>query len=758
MANDIHHILIAGDAACDAGTVCGILKKYPAQYDVEFADEIDEALRWNADRAFDLFFLDSARLPGASRDVLANILDQGIRAPGVVALEVADDDSGAAFLYDGACYYFVHNHVEPQLLHKAIHFLIARRKLTNALAVSDTRYGLLLNSITDYTYQVKYDDENRITSFHNAGCEAVTGYTPDDYGRDPHLWYRMIHADDRQEVVRMTTQVFSHPSPPPLEHRIIHKDGSLRWIRNTLLPRYDYLGRLFGYDGLVSDITERKNAEMALRESEERYRLMTENALDIISRLSVDGSILYISPACRSLLGYDPREVIGRPARDFLLDEEAENIRTKVREAVKAKREGYSFQHRLARKGGGSIWMETMGRLIYSREGDPVESQCVSRDITYRKQTEEILHYQKALLEAQSEVSLDGKLVVSPEGALLYHNRRFCQIWGVAPDVLTSSSAEEIFQLMLKKVADKDAFQESLRTLSAHPGNKLSDEIKLLDGRVFDRFTTQIAGSDGQLYGRIWFYRDITERKNLEEQLRQTQKMECIGQLASGVAHDFNNVITAIIGFASLIAMKAQDADQVRTIACEINGCCERAADLVRSLSTFSRKQELLPQLTDLNEVLNRDDTLLRRLIGNSVRMNTELAREKLIIKADRTQIDQVIMNLVANARDAMPDGGSLTVGTGRFDAREEDVQSGLVAKAGQYILLTVQDTGTGMDETIKQKIFEPFFTTKETGKGTGLGLSIVYGIVKQHNGAIKVRSELGKGTQFTLYLPMAAA
>jgi nitrogen-specific signal transduction histidine kinase/ActR/RegA family two-component response regulator len=251
---------------------------------------------------------------------------------------------------------------------------------------------------------------------------------------------------------------------------------------------------------------------------------------------------------------------------------------------------------------------------------------------------------------------------------------------------------------------------------------------------------------------------DVTERRRLEEQLRQAQQMEAVGTLAGGVAHDFNNILTGIIGYGYVLQEGLAPSDPLLDSVAQILSASERAAQLTRALLAFSRKQVLNPKPVDLNDVVRGIQQLLRRVIGEDVELSTELAAEPLVALADTGQLEQVLMNLATNARDAMPRGGFLSIATRPFDLDERYVAAHGWGTPGRYVVLSVSDTGLGMDEPTRQKAFEPFFTTKEKGKGTGLGLSIVYGIVKQHGGAIDVYSEPGKGTSFKILLPRVAA
>lgn len=261
----------------------------------------------------------------------------------------------------------------------------------------------------------------------------------------------------------------------------------------------------------------------------------------------------------------------------------------------------------------------------------------------------------------------------------------------------------------------------------------------------------------GALIGVIHIVRDITEEKRLKEQLIQAQKIEAIGQLAGGVAHDFNNILTAIVGYAHLTLMKMAQDEPLRIYLEQILQASDKATVLTQSLLAFSRKQILNPKHVNLSEIVKRLEKLLKRLIREDIHIETNYAAEALIVFADAGQIEQVLMNLVTNARDALPKGGKIVIETGAMQMGSEFIDAHGYGQIGRYALLSVSDNGEGMDANTREKIFEPFFTTKEQGKGTGLGLAMVYGIIKQHEGFINVHSEPGKGTAFKIYLPLSA-
>ncbi len=378
--------------------------------------------------------------------------------------------------------------------------LICRRKAEEALRESEQRFKHLIESVTDYIYTVKVENGRPVSTVHGPGCVALTGYTAEDYEADPQLWLRMIYEEDRKAVLDQAADILGGRGATVVEHRIVHKSGALRWVRNTPVPRYNEKGVLVSYDGLISN---------------------------------------------------------------------------------------------------------------------------------------------------------------------------------------------------------------------------------------------------------------VTERKKLEDQLRQAQKMEAIGQLAGGIAHDFNNILSAIIGYGHILLMKMREDDPLRLSVQHMLESSDRAANLTHSLLAFSRRQIINPVDVNLNEIIQRMEKFLRRIISEDIELRTVLQKDRITVHADSSQMEQVFMNLAANARDAMERGGRLTIESDVVELDDSYVRAHGYGRVGWYALVSVSDTGTGMDESTQKRIFEPFFTTKDPGKGTGLGLAMVYGIVKQHNGYINVFSEPGRGTQFKMYLPL---
>jgi PAS domain S-box-containing protein len=386
----------------------------------------------------------------------------------------------------------------------------------------------------------------------------------------------------------------------------------------------------------------------------------------------------------------------------------------------------------------------------------------VQQDITERKQAEvalrEMAHRLEVAAQAYRQVidnSLDVICTMDEEGVFVQVSAASEKVWGYKPDEL-------IGQMYIDLVHPEDR------------PNTREVATKIMSGIPVRDFENRYARKDGSEANIMWsanwsredrtmfcVARDINEIKvaeqalrHTEEQLRQSQKMEAIGQLAGGIAHDFNNLLTVISGYGELSARKLKAEDPLRLNLEEIKKAGDRAASLTRQLLAFSRRQILQPKVLDLNQVVLDLEKMLGRLIGEDVEMRTNLAPSLGSVKADPGQIEQVLMNLAVNARDAMPQGGKLTIGTENVYLDPDYASHHLAVTPGPYILLAVSDTGHGMTEETKSRIFEPFFTTKEQGKGTGLGLSTVYGIVKQSGGNIWVYSEPGAGTTFKIYLP----
>jgi two-component system, cell cycle sensor histidine kinase and response regulator CckA len=353
-----------------------------------------------------------------------------------------------------------------------------------------------------------------------------------------------------------------------------------------------------------------------------------------------------------------------------------------------------------------------------------------------------------------SENAADMIALVDVSGHRIYNSPSYMTILGyTSAELADTSSFEQIHPDDHKKVMDA-----ALETRRTGHGRTIEYRIRHKDGRwlTLESTASAVKNAAGNVEKLVIVNRDITERKLLEQQLSLSQKLDAVGRLSGGIAHDFNNLLGVIIGYGEALQQQIPEGDPMREAVDEIQNAGQRAAALTQQLLAFSRKQVLEPKVLDLNGVLSDVDKLLRRLIGEDIDLQISLSRYLGRVKADRSQLEQVIVNLAVNARDAMHQGGKLRIETKNAELTEADRERYRYVVPGEYILLTVSDTGCGMDTELQSHIFEPFFTTKEKGKGTGLGLSTVYGVIKQSGGYVWVNSEVGKGTEFKIYLPRA--
>ena len=359
----------------------------------------------------------------------------------------------------------------------------------------------------------------------------------------------------------------------------------------------------------------------------------------------------------------------------------------------------------------------------------------------------------RAMLEATIESTTDALLVVDMDGRIVRMNRKFVDLWRIPEDILTKRNDARALAFVLKHLEDPQEFTRKQHELNANPEAQSFDTLRFKDRRVFERYSVPHR-VNGVVTGRVWIFRDVTSRLRMEEQLRQSQKMEAIGLLAGGVAHDFNNMLTVISGHAELMdsdqALSASHRDDLT----EIRQAARRAARLTQQLLAFGRKQILRPVVLDLNDVVRELRPMLVRLIGEDIQIDFAESPHPALITADRGQFEQILMNLVVNARDAMSAGGRITLRVANIDLKDEPRSRARGGAPGPHVLFSVCDTGAGISPDVIDRVFEPFYTTKEAGKGTGLGLATVYGIVRQSGGFIEVKSVVGAGTTFEIFIP----
>jgi PAS domain S-box-containing protein len=498
-----------------------------------------------------------------------------------------------------------------------------------------------------------------------------------------------------------------------------------------------------------SGALERVRAEEELRHSQQRFRELFESSPDAIFVEDLQGNLLDVNRSATRLFGLSREQLIGKNAITDLVPPE-------LREVARQ-----NFE-RLAR--GEISWIESErqradGRMV------PVEIRSVRlefdgrpallfyfRDITERRAAEAALRSSETLFRSVWENSVDGMRLTDQNGTIVAVNDAYCQMVGLTHEELEGKVFTMVYasnvnweQLLL---AHRDQFA------SGRLPEKYTREYILHNGRqVYFEVADSFVESGGKPRLLLSLFRDVTNQKRLEEQFRQSQKMEAIGQLAGGVAHDFNNILTVVLGHASLLALQPLDHKSLAS-AQQIKEAAERAAGLTRQLLAFGRKQLARPRPIDLNQIVGNLSKMLKRLLGEDISLQLNFSSEPALIEADPVMVEQVLMNLSVNSRDAMPRGGQLIVAVSQRVVDDFHASQFVDAYPGKFICLSHTDTGCGIPPENLTRIFEPFFTTKELGKGTGLGLATVFGIIKQHRGWLEVESELEKGTTFHVYLP----
>lgn len=788
--------------------------------------------------------------------------------------------------------------------------LSVARDLTERKRAEDNlrREKLLSDNIIDSLPGVFYffDDQRRFRRW-NAEFQQVTGYTATEFAGLTPL--DLIADEDRNRVDQSIREVFA-TGVSNVEAKLITKDGHR-------IP-YFFTGSRLELDGtpcligMGVDITERKQSEAALQKSEERFRNIAENTMQMIWEVDRHGMYTYCSPIVERLLGFKPEEVLGKNFYDFFHSDDREKLKEAAFTVFESKKPFMDFINRNMKRDGEIVWLSTSGVPILSERGDLEGYRGIDTDITDRKQAEEALALHAKRLQAlldlhlladapreqlldfileasvstmQSEVAFIG-LLDAAESTMTIHRwskdamaqctiddrpilfpvsqagswgecirrrqavlindyqaphvgkkglpeghlpiRRFLAVPILAKgrvviaaavankatdytendikafttllnkmwEILKRREAEEAIQVLVNRAPLGIYIVQDGRFKMINPGfseivGYFEDEligkesldlatppcreevrqnaVKMLQGKSHRPYEFSITTKGGEtkwvvesvastiFQGRravLGYFLDITEQKKMEGQYLQAQKMEAVGRLAGGVAHDFNNMLSVISGYCELMQLELHEDDPLSRNLAEIKQAAQRAATLTQQLLAFSRKQIIKPEVINLNTKIANLEKMLRRLIGEDIDLAVGLESSLQAVKADPGQIDQILMNLVVNARDAMPQGGKLTLETANVYLDETYLRTHAYVIPGSYVMLAVSDNGQGMDAAILTRIFEPFFTTKEDDRGTGLGLATVYGIVKQNNGYIQVYSEIGCGTTFKIYLP----
>lgn len=512
-------------------------------------------------------------------------------------------------------------------------------------------------------------------------------------------------------------------------------------------------------------------------------RLLIQNISEIVVVIDANGIIRFSNPQLERVLGRRTEDVVGRNIFEFIHPDDTRRAALEYSETIGKPGEGVPSVLRIRDADGVWIPFEIIAN---NQLGDPDIRGVIftARDLRFRREvehairlantdvekrveerttelakangalrlenqsrreTERRLQETISLLHATLNSTADGMLVVGIDRKVTGCNRRFVQMWHLQCDSAKGLDDLELLSAVVDQLQDPDEFITKVKALYSDPEATSFDVLQFKDGRIYERYS-QPQCLDDRIVGRVWSFRDVTGARRLEEDLRQSQKIEALGRLAGGVAHDFNNLLMLISGYVGLLSASGLSSEQKQ--ACEqALAATNRAAALTRQLLAFARKHRDTPTVTNLNEIVSNMQGMLRSLVSEYIRLDISISEDPVPVLADVQQLEVVLMNLAINAHDAMPNGGALSVVAGRQQH-----------EAGTFAILTVTDSGKGMTPEVRARIFEPFFTTKEVGKGTGLGLSTVYGIVQRSGGHIEVKSQPNQGTQFRIYLPETQA
>jgi two-component system cell cycle sensor histidine kinase/response regulator CckA len=606
-----------------------------------------------------------------------------------------------------------------------------RARAESALRDSEGRFRTLIEKSADLL--VVLDSRGTIT-FAGPSATDVLGFPPEEMVGVGA--FAFIHPDDVDRVQTQFRGLRDHAGAAGrVELRARHRNGSWRVLDAVQRSLF----HVPGVEGMVvnaRDVTERKDVEAAVRESEERYHRLVDTMQDVVFTVSLTGTLTSLSAAFERITGWSCGEWIGRPFAELVHPDDVPRALDAFAKVLGERSPGL-FDLRIKARDGSWLEGEFSGVQLIEN-GTVVGGLGTVRDVTQRRRETE----ERKRLAAAVEQAAEAIMVTDVDGAIEYVNPAFERISGyTAPEVLGANPR------ILKSGKHQEQFYrelwETLRRGEVWSGRFVN---RRRDGSLVEEDATisPVRDPSGKVAHFVAVKRDVTQEALLEQQLRQVQRLEAIGRLAGGVAHDFNNLLQAMLSQTQLIRTSPDDPSRVASTVAELEQHIRRGAALSRQLLLFSRRETAKPERLDLNEVVGGATQLLRRLVRENIAFAVALAEEPLPVVADRGQLDQVLMNLVVNAADAMPEGGRLAIATGPGE--------------GQTVWVSVEDSGHGVPDEIRDRIFEPFFTTKGADKGSGLGLAVVHGIVSQHHGTISVSDREGGGTVFRIELPRADA
>jgi len=634
-----------------------------------------------------------------------------------------------------------HVHGKRRIFTGIVRDISEREQSEALLRQSEEKYAKMVHSSPDAITLRSLPDRRYLEV--NEGFTRLTGYSAEEVlGKTPaelNLWVEREPHRTTLQKLEAEGQVTGE------EFRFRTKSGEVRYgqvsaVRVTMSGQQCMLS-------VTHDITDRKRAEEALSQ----LASIVESSDDAILGKTLDGKIVSWNGGAERIYGYSAIEVVGKPVSILVPDEQRDEVPEILKRLSRDERI-HHYETVRVRKGGQRINVSVTISPVKDAEGMIVGASAIARDITGRKRVEEKLQESEAHFRSLVHDAPYGIYRIALDGRLLQVNPALVKMLGY-------ESEEELIRCDVEKdiCRDPETHQRLVRDYwRKQDFQDVEAEWRRKDGKIITVIMTGhpvLEKDDSPAYFEV-FAEDITERRSLERQLFQSQKMEAIGRLAGGIAHDFNNLLGVILGHSDILDQQIDGNDRLRKSVEATRHAAERAAALTMQLLAFSRKQVIEPAVIDLNASVMEIEKMLHCVIGEDIELAIRLQPDLGRVKADPGQLSQVLMNLAVNSRDAMPSGGKLVIETADVELDDTYGRQHLGARPGPHVMLAISDTGTGMDSETLSHIFEPFFTTKETGKGTGLGLSMVYGIVKQSNGYIMPYSEPGRGTTFKIYFP----
>jgi two-component system cell cycle sensor histidine kinase/response regulator CckA len=754
------------DSESDAALVHRLLEK--GGYDVE-AERVETIEEFRAaltgGRAWDVIIADY-RLPNFDTPATFALLRQmALDVPVIVVSGTIGEEVAVELMKAGASDYVMKDHLAR--LAPAVEREIAearsrraRRQTEKTLVESTERLAIALEAAQMGTWEW-----NLVTNEVYWSPECYRIVKIDKFDGNFEHFAKLVHPDDIQRLADAARRAVAERSVFSLEFRVFRGDGELRWVSNFAQARYGVDGQPLRLMGIVQDIDNRKRSEDALIRSQATLDSLVASALDAVVVIDAAGTVVLWNPAAAKMFGYQAAEVLGRQLHELVVPPRMRAIAQKGFDLFIDSGEGRivgSVVELAARRKDGSEFPVELGVAALRMPG-ALQAVGVVRDITARKQAEAALRESENRWQFALEGSGDGVWDWNAETNTTYFSRQWKAMLGYAEDEISDRPSEFDDRLhpedreKVRLALEKHYSGESPIYSAEHRLRHKDGTYKWIlgHGKVIRR------SPEGKPLRVIGTHTDLTavkaaeeEREKLRAQFLQSQKMESIGRLAGGVAHDFNNLLTVINGYAALLLGRIGADHPMRDSLDQIEKAGERATVLVRQLLAFSRKGVPVRETVVLDQLIENLRKSIFPLVGDDIRIVTNLEADLAAIMVDRSQLEQVVVNLVVNGRDAMPHGGVLTIQTSSGWVEGHCAVCNSAIEPASYVTLTVRDTGTGMDEETVHRLFEPFFTTKPVGKGTGLGMSVVHGIVTQNNGHIEVETKLGAGTEFRLHFP----